>query len=74
MALKVELSSQRFIELLMELSIVELLNFSTRSRREGVTLPILWYLSLWLTHKTKELKSNKGNFTFPVHRVNVIEL
>ena len=41
MALKVELSSQRFMELLMELSIVELLNFSTRSRREGVTLPIL---------------------------------
>ena len=39
--LKVEFSSQRFIELLIKLSIVELLNFGTCSRREGVTLPIL---------------------------------
>ena len=28
----------------------------------------------WLTQKTEELKSNKGNFTFPTHRINMIEL
>ena len=28
----------------------------------------------WLTQKTEELKSNKGNFTFLTLRVNVIEL
>ena len=28
----------------------------------------------WLTEKTEEKKSNKGNFTFPTYRVNVIEL
>ena len=28
----------------------------------------------WLTQKTAELKSNKGNFTFPTHRVIVVEL
>ena len=28
----------------------------------------------WLTQKTEELKSSKGNFTFPAHRVDVIEL
>ena len=27
-----------------------------------------------LTQKTEEKKTNKGNFTFPTHRVNVIEL
>ena len=28
----------------------------------------------WLTQKTEEPKSNKRNFTFPMHIVNVIEL
>ena len=28
----------------------------------------------WLTQTTEELKGNKGNFTFPKHRVNVIGL
>ena len=28
----------------------------------------------WLTQKTEELKSNKGNFTFPTQRVNMIKL
>ena len=28
----------------------------------------------WLTQKTEDKKSNKGNFTFPPYRVNVIEL
>ena len=28
----------------------------------------------WLTQKTEAKKSNTGNFTFPTHRVNVIEL
>ena len=28
----------------------------------------------WLTQKTDEPKSNKGNFTFPTYTVNVIEL
>ena len=28
----------------------------------------------WVTQKTEEPKDNKGNFTFPIHRVNVIEL
>ena len=28
----------------------------------------------WLIQKSEELKSNKGHFTFPAHRVNVIEL
>ena len=27
----------------------------------------------WLTQKTEEPKSNKGNFTFPKHTVNVIK-
>ena len=28
----------------------------------------------WLTQNTEDLKSNKGNFTFPPHTVNVIEV
>ena len=28
----------------------------------------------WLTQKTEDLKSNKGNFTFPTYRVNATEL
>ena len=28
----------------------------------------------WLTQKTEEPKSNKGNLTFPSHAVNMIEL
>ena len=28
----------------------------------------------WLTQKTENPKSNKGNLTFPTHLVNVIEL
>ena len=28
----------------------------------------------WLTEKTEQPKSNKGNFTFPSHTVNMIEL
>ena len=28
----------------------------------------------WLTQKTEDSKSNKGNLTFPTHTVNVIEL
>ena len=28
----------------------------------------------WLTQNTVDLKSNKGNLTFPTHPVNVIEL
>ena len=28
----------------------------------------------WLTQNTEDPKSNKGNFTFCTHRVNVIEL
>ena len=28
----------------------------------------------WLTQNTEDLKSNKGNLTFPTHTVNVIEL
>ena len=28
----------------------------------------------WLTQKTEELKCNKGNFSFPWHTVNAIEL
>ena len=28
----------------------------------------------WLTQKTEEPKSNKGNFTFPTHTVNVIDM
>ena len=28
----------------------------------------------WLTQKTEELKRNKGNFTFPTHGVNMMEL
>ena len=28
----------------------------------------------WLIQKTEESKRNKGNFTFPLHTVNVIEL
>ena len=28
----------------------------------------------WLTQKTEDLKSNKGNLTSPPHTVNVIEL
>ena len=28
----------------------------------------------WLIQKTDDLKSNKGNLTFPPHTVNVIEL
>ena len=28
----------------------------------------------WLTQKTEEPKSNKGNLTFPSHTVNIIEL
>ena len=28
----------------------------------------------WLTQKTEEKRSNKENFTFPTHSVNVIEL
>ena len=28
----------------------------------------------WLTQKTEDPKSNKGNLTFPQHTVNVIEL
>ena len=28
----------------------------------------------WLTQKTEDLKSNKGNLTFPPHTINVIEL
>ena len=45
MGLEVEFSRQCFRELLIKLLIVESLNFSTCSRREGVTLPVLWYLS-----------------------------
>ena len=45
MGLEVEFSNQRFRELLIKLSIVELLKFSTCSRMEGVTLTILLYLS-----------------------------
>ena len=28
----------------------------------------------WLTQKSEEPKSNKGNFTFPIHTVNIIEM
>ena len=28
----------------------------------------------WLTQKSEDLTSNKGNLTFPLHTVNVIEL
>ena len=28
----------------------------------------------WLTQKTEEPKSNKGNLTFPSHTVNMTEL
>ena len=28
----------------------------------------------WLTRKTEDPRSNKGNLTFPSHTVNVIEL
>ena len=28
----------------------------------------------WLTQKTEESKRNTGNFTFPTHTVNIIEL
>ena len=28
----------------------------------------------WLTQKTEQPKSNKGNLTFPSHTVNMIEL
>ena len=28
----------------------------------------------WLTEKTEDLKSNKGNLTFPLHTVIVTEL
>ena len=28
----------------------------------------------WVTQNTQDLKSNKGNLTFPTHTVNVIEL
>ena len=28
----------------------------------------------WVTQKTEDPKSNKGNLTFPTHAVNVIEL
>ena len=28
----------------------------------------------WLTQKTEDLKSNKGNLTFPTHALNVTEL
>ena len=28
----------------------------------------------WIIQKTEEPKGNKGNFTFPAHKVNVIEL
>ena len=28
----------------------------------------------WLTQKTEDPKSNKGNLTFPPHTINVIEL
>ena len=28
----------------------------------------------WLTQKTEDLKSNKGNLAFPTHTVNEIEL
>ena len=28
----------------------------------------------WVTQKTEDRKSNKGNLTFPPHTVNVIEL
>ena len=28
----------------------------------------------WLTQKTEDSKSNKGNLTFPAYTVNVIEL
>ena len=28
----------------------------------------------WLTSKTEDSKSNKGNLTFPTHTVNLIEL
>ena len=28
----------------------------------------------WLTQRTEDPKSNKGNFTFPTHTVNVIKL
>ena len=28
----------------------------------------------WLTQNTEDPKSNKGNLTFPTHRVNVTEL
>ena len=46
MGFKVEFLRQRFIELLIKLLIVELLvDFSTCSRREGVTPPILWNIS-----------------------------
>ena len=41
MGLQVEISSQRFRELLIKLSIVELINFRNCSRREGVAIPIL---------------------------------
>ena len=28
----------------------------------------------WLTQNTEDPKSNKGNLTFPTHRIDVIEL
>ena len=28
----------------------------------------------WLIQKTEEPKCNKGNFTFPLHKANAIEL
>ena len=33
-----------------------------------------WMRFAWLTEKTEDLKSNKGNLTFPSHTVIVIEL
>ena len=43
MGLKVEFSSQRFIELLIKLSIAELLNFSNCSRRVAELLVQSYY-------------------------------
>ena len=33
-----------------------------------------WMRFAWLTKKTEDLKSNKGNLSFPSHTVIVIEL